>query len=74
MTLGELEAKEVQILCWCNRCSHKASLAPGALAGQLGRLVPVPEVGVHMRCTGCGSKDIATRPDWPSKGPVARHG
>jgi Fur family ferric uptake transcriptional regulator len=27
----------------------------------------------HLRCTGCGSKDIATRPAWPSLGQVTRH-
>ncbi len=74
MTLGELEAKAVAVLCWCNRCSHCASVSAAVLTAQLGPQVPVPEIGVHMRCTGCGSKDIATRPDWPPLGPVARHG
>jgi hypothetical protein len=27
-----------------------------------------------MRCSGCGSKDVAARPDWPSLGQIARHG
>jgi hypothetical protein len=26
-----------------------------------------------LRCTGCGGKDIATRPAWPGLGPVTSH-
>jgi hypothetical protein len=33
----------------------------------------VPEIGVHMRCTACGAKDVAARPSWPSLGQVSSH-
>jgi hypothetical protein len=41
--------------------------------GELGAAFPVPEVGGRLRCTGCGGKDIATRPAWPGLGPVTSH-
>lgn len=71
--LGELARDNIDVFCWCNRCGHNASVAIGLLMRQFGPAFPVPEVGARMRCTGCGSKDIATRPAWPSLGQVARH-
>lgn len=72
--LGDLRADGVDIFCWCNRCGHNATVATITLIARFGPALPVPEVGARMRCTGCGGKDIATRPDWPSLGQVARHG
>ena len=72
-TIGELAANQIDIFCWCNRCSHHAVAASTVLAGQLGPGFPVPEVGARMRCSSCGSKDVATRPNWPSPGQVSRH-
>ena len=74
ITLAELAAAKVDVFCWCNRCSHNAVLAAALLLAELGPDFPVPEVGGRTRCSGCGSKDVATRPAWPSLGPVARHG
>ena len=71
--LAELAAQSVDVFCWCNRCGHNAIVATAALIMELGPAFPVPEVGGQMRCSGCGSKDIATRPAWPSLGSVARH-
>ncbi len=73
-TLATLEAHGVGVFCWCNRCGHHARLPLGPLIAELGPNHPVPELGARMRCSGCGSKDVATRPDWPSLGQVARHG
>ncbi len=74
ITLAELRDAKVEVFCWCNRCGHNAVLAAARLLAELGPGFPVPELGGRMRCTGCGSKDVATRPAWPSLGPVARHG
>jgi len=74
ITLAELATAGVDIFCWCNRCSHNAVLAATRLLAELGPDFPVPEIGGRMRCSGCGAKDVATRPAWPSLGPVARHG
>ena len=72
--LGELRESGLGVFCWCNRCGHNAVLEIEALVERLGPALPVPEVGALLRCTGCGSKDIATRPAWPGLGQVARHG
>ncbi|WP_200339269.1 hypothetical protein [Rhodovibrio sodomensis] len=72
-TLGELAADGLGVFCWCNRCGHNAVLEIGRLLGELGAAFPVPEVGGRLRCTGCGGKDIATRPAWPGLGPVTSH-
>jgi hypothetical protein len=72
--LGDLTCESIDIFCWCNRCGHNAVVATAVLIARFDPTVPVPEVGARLRCSGCGSKDIATRPDWPSLGQVARHG
>jgi hypothetical protein len=74
ITLAELLDAKVDVFCWCNRCGHNAVMAAARLLAELGPGFPVPELGGRMRCTGCGSKDVATRPAWPSLGTVARHG
>lgn len=72
-TLGDLAARDLGVFCWCNRCSHHASLTAATLAAQLGPHFPVPEVGGRLRCSSCGARDVASRPEWPSLGLVARH-
>lgn len=72
VTLGGLE-EGVDIFCWCNRCGHNAVMPREVLLAQLGPDMPVPAIGARLRCSGCGSKDVATRPDWPSLGQVAHH-
>ncbi len=72
-TLGDITGRKIDVFCWCNRCAHNAILESRHLLPQLGPAYPVPEIGARMRCSSCGSKDIATRPAWPSLGPVARH-
>lgn len=70
--LGELAAQGLGVFCWCNRCFHNAVLESAALLPELGPDFPVPELGARLRCSACQSKDIATRPDWPGLGQVAR--
>lgn len=72
-TLGELVDDGIAVFCWCNRCSHNAVLESQALAATLGPAMAVPEIASRLRCSGCGSKDIATRPAWPGLGQVTRH-
>ena len=73
ITLGELLHEKVDVFCWCNRCGHNATLETLQLFGELGPAIPVPEIGARLRCSGCASKDVATRPAWPSLGQVTRH-
>jgi hypothetical protein len=71
--LGDLQSAKVGVFCWCNRCGHHAEAATAMLIAQLGPEFPVPEIGARMRCSACGSKDIATRPAWPSQGQITKH-
>ncbi len=71
--IGDLVDKGLSVFCWCNRCGHSAQVDAVQLAAELGPDFPVPDIGQHMRCSGCASKDVATRPDWPSLGHVTRH-
>ncbi len=73
MRLGDLERAAVAVFAWCNRCGHSAILEAGPLAAKLGPALPVPELGAALRCSGSGSKDVATRPHWPGLGQVTRH-
>lgn len=73
-TLADLAEQGLDLFCWCNRCCHHATLAVGPLIGQMGPAMPVPAAGARLRCTGCGGRDIATRPAWRGPGPpIGRH-
>ncbi len=71
--LGQLLERGLDVLCWCNLCCHNGVVATGQLIARLGPDTPVPEAGRRMRCSRCGGRDVATRPDWPTLGRVARH-
>lgn len=73
-TLGDLARRGLGVFCWCNSCAHHASLAAITLAAQFGPHFPVQEVGGRLRCSGCGARDVASRPEWAPLGQVARHG
>ncbi len=73
VTLAQLLDQGLDVFVFCNRCGHNAVLATQQLIGRLGGQMPVPEAGGRMRCSACGSKDIATRPNWPSGGVITRH-
>ena len=75
MCLHHLQEQNLRVFCWCNRCSHNAELEVELLIERLGALYPVPELGIHLRCSHCGTQDVSTRPAWPSYGgQIARHG
>ncbi|MEQ8813395.1 MAG: hypothetical protein RLO51_06880 [Thalassobaculum sp.] len=70
--LADLLRGQVAVLCWCNRCGHRAEAPVTLLVAQLGPEFPVPEIGTRMRCGSCGSKDVATRPAWAAESSGAR--
>jgi hypothetical protein len=71
--LGDLLDEDIGIFCWCNRCGHNAVMPVAVFVAQFGPAFPVPDIGAHLRCSGCSSKNIAARPAWPSLGQVTRH-
>lgn len=62
--LGPLAARGGAIFCWCNRCAHHARLDGRQIALALGPDFAVPEIGARLRCSNCGAKDVATRPEF----------
>jgi hypothetical protein len=44
----------------CEDCKHEAIINVDSLPDGL----YVPDVALRLRCSACGSKNIATRPDW----------
>ncbi len=71
--LGDMVDQDLDIWCWCNGCYHYAVLSPDMLIARLGRDQGVPSVADHAYCGHCGSRDVETRPNWPTVGVVAGH-
>jgi hypothetical protein len=44
----------------CRDCKREALVNVDSLSDAL----PVPDVALRLRCSACGSKNIATRPNW----------
>ena len=65
--------KGLDVWCWCNGCYHHAVLETAALIDRLGRYQGVPGVADHAYCGRCGSRDVETRPNWPTVGVVTQH-
>lgn len=70
LQLGELMNQSARIEVWCNRCGHYQVMSPEHLVKRLGPHVRVPEIGVHMECESCSSKDLASRPAWIEPEPM----
>ena len=71
MRLGDLARADGLAFCWCNRCGHHATLPAETLVARLGPHIAVPDVSAHLNCSGCGSRDVATRPHWYDAGILA---
>lgn len=67
--LDDLKDAAAHVEAWCNRCGHYRTMEPEHLVKRLGPHVCVSEIGVHMECESCNSKDIAARPVWPEPMP-----
>ncbi|MDJ0949671.1 MAG: hypothetical protein QNJ94_12190 [Alphaproteobacteria bacterium] len=71
LRLGALVLLGLGVYSRCHRCGHDSSLDPHLLAAEWGPALPIAEVGARLRCPGCGSRDVATRPDWPALAHIA---
>ncbi len=70
--LSWLARRRLKVWVWCEMCSHNVTLDPVALADRLGDR-PVPSLARSMICSRCGSREVTTRPDWPTTGMMAGH-
>jgi hypothetical protein len=62
VTLGDLITGGKLMWAYCIACCRDSDIDPTALP--LPAATPVPGLGRrHMRCSGCGSKEIETRPE-----------
>lgn len=71
--LADLTREGIDVWCWCEKCNHHAVVPTAELLARLGPGYPVPGLAARMRCSGCGSRDLHARPNWPSLGVIARH-
>ena len=68
-TLADMSTQGLDI---CG-CCHHTVLATDMLIARLDRDQGVPGVADHAYCGNCGSRDVETRPNWPTVGVVAQH-
>ena len=68
ITLGELRSSRRLVLCTCRDCRHRAEVASEALIVRLGGQARAGWAARVMRCSRCGSRNVATQ-----AGQVPRH-
>ena len=73
-TLGDLAQQVTHIICFCNRCPHTGRVPLEVMVGRWGPGALFIDVRPRLRCSGCGSLDTWSRPDWQGLGVVTRHG
>ena len=68
MTLANMRTNGVRsVEAGCEACGREAVLSCDALPEDF----PVPDVALRLRCSGCGSKRIVTKPDWTERPRIA---
>jgi hypothetical protein len=64
MTLANMRENGVRsITATCETCQHEAILGVDHWPGDM----PVPDIGLKLRCSACGGREIATRPNWRNR-------
>lgn len=69
VTLGHLVADGKLLWVCCRGCGRERDVNPSTVL--LPATTPVPDVGKHMRCSQCGSRDVKTKPELCSGGVLA---
>jgi hypothetical protein len=61
MTLANMRENGVRsISAMCETCQHEAVLNADSWPAD----IPVPDIGLKLRCSACGGREIGTRPNW----------
>jgi hypothetical protein len=61
MTLANMRENGVRsIAATCETCQHETVLNADRWAADM----PVLDIGLRLRCSACGGRAIATRPNW----------
>lgn len=58
--MRSLGVTSVSAECLRPRCGHEAVVDASGFPAQ----TAVPDVGLRLRCTKCGGRSVATRPEW----------
>ena len=61
VTLGDLVRDAKLLWVYCRDCCHERDVDPGTVP--LPAETPVPEVGMRMKCSKCGSRNAETAPE-----------
>src|SRR5829696_7661526 len=65
MTLANMRNNGVgSVVATCAKCQHEAVLGVQRWPAD----TPVPDVGLRLRCSACGGRDVDTRPNWLDRG------
>jgi hypothetical protein len=68
MTLANMRENGVggvgSVVATCAKCRHEGVLDVQRWPAD----TPVPDVGLKLRCSACGGRDIDTRPNWSEQG------
>ena len=66
LTLGDLTGTGRRVMAQCNRCGHAAGFTvAGLIEHGLAAATPVGDVGRHVRCSQCDSRDVITYAESP---------
>jgi hypothetical protein len=65
-SMREHGARSVVVICQRHGCGHESSINVDGWPDDM----PVPDVGLKLKCSRCGSKDIKTIPDWSDREPL----
>jgi hypothetical protein len=60
------------VLLDCIACGHHAELPLSSLVARFGADYGVRAIALHCRCSRCGSRNVESRPAWPSRAPGVR--
>jgi len=56
----------VEAICERHGCGHEAIVNVDGWPDDM----PVPDVGLKLRCSKCGGRNIKTIPDWSNRKPL----
>jgi hypothetical protein len=71
MTVGNMRQHGIRSVdATCEACKHEAAVNVDRLADH----IYVPDVALTLRCSACGSKKIAVRPNWLEHQPFGQGG
>jgi hypothetical protein len=69
VTLGDLIEADKLLWVYCRDCCHERDVTPATVP--LPPETSVPDIGKHMKCAKCGSRNVTTTPEQYPGGVIA---